>query len=495
MPRFRKIVLIEPRAPRPHVFSRVALPRLGLPLLSAILRQQGYQDIRIYVEDLAPVDLAEAASADLVGISTITGTSLRAYRLGSDIKRLNPRCTVVMGGAHVTFRPQEPFDSAFLNQYGIEQPVCDYVVCGEGDSLIVDLVRALESGERPEPILGARQPSADGRRGKPTGLTPDLDCLPFPDLNSIVGRKRMHIAPVATSRGCPFDCYFCSVIEMFGQRMRYRSVEIDDPTSVIAEIRAMRHHEARSIFFYDDNFTANINRTKRLLENLIRANLIPRSWTAQARATEVVRDRELLQLMRRTNCVMLYLGLESVNQETLKEFNKKQDVAQVIAAIRVLREYGIRTHGMFVVGADTDTVETIRETAAFAIAHNISTVQFMILTPLPGTRQYDRLDEEGRIFDRDWSRYDAHHTVFWPARMSPYELQTETFRAMQRVYPWRRAISAALAGNLMTSVLRGYGHRLIQRHLRQEADYVRALPRRVWTGAMSLDRAISAQPR
>jgi hypothetical protein len=79
--------------------------------------------------------------------------------------------------------------------------------------------------------------------------------------------------------------------------------------------------------------------------------------------------------------------------------------------------------------------------------------------------------------------------------MSPYELQTETFRAMQRVYPWRRAISAALAGNLMTSVLRGYGHRLIQRHLRQEADYVRALPRRVWTGAMSLDRAISAQPR
>lgn len=477
MKRIRKIVLVEPGAPGYHVYRRVALPRLGLPLIAGLLRRAGYSDITIYIEDLAPIDYADLCRAGFVGISTTTSTALAAYRLGSYVKRHNPNAIVVLGGVHVTFLPEEPFDSEFCARHNIPMPVCDHVVRGEADYLIGPLMEALEEGEKPEPVLGGRLRSHFHERLSSRGIVQDLDSLPFPDLRSIVGYHRMKIAPIATSRGCPFDCSFCSVIEMFGQRMRYRSIAPEDPASVIAEMKAMHADKMRSVFFYDDNFNANPRRTKELLENMLRADVVPRAWTAQVRATEIVRDRELLALMRRTNCTMLYLGFESVNPQTLIEYNKKQNVEQIVEAIRILREYGINAHGMFVLGADGDTVETIRTTADFAIQNDISTVQFLILTPLPGTRYFQQMHEQGRIFDYNWSHYDAHHTVFWPKNMSPYTLQVETFAAMRRVYRLVRAALPALKGNITTGFFRLYAHNLVANYMKSAAEYVAALPR------------------
>src|SRR5581483_3069201 len=131
---------------------------------------------------------------------------------------------------------------------------------------------------------------------------------------------------------CPFDCTFCSLIEMFSQKMRYRSIDPDDPRSVISEMKQLRLNKMTSMFFYDDNFNAYNKRTKELLENMLRANVVPVGWAGQVRATEIVRDRELLKVMQRTNCIMLYLGLESVNPATLLEYNKKQSVEQIVEA-------------------------------------------------------------------------------------------------------------------------------------------------------------------
>jgi radical SAM superfamily enzyme YgiQ (UPF0313 family) len=261
--------------------------------------------------------------------------------------------------------------------------------------------------------------------------------------------------------------------------MRYRSIDPDDPRSVISEMKQLRLNKMTSMFFYDDNFNAYNKRTKELLENMLRANVVPVGWTAQVRATEIVRDRELLKLMQRTNCIMLYLGLESVNPQTLLEYNKKQSVEQIVEAIRILKEYGIRAHGMFVFGADGDTVESIRHTADFVIKNDISTVQFMILTPLPGTRYFTQLHEQGRIFDYDWSRYDAHHTVYWPKQMSPYELQVETFAAMRKVYSWGRIVRPVFQGNVLTAFFRHYGHNLVKKHDRNTDLYLKGLPQEI----------------
>lgn len=476
----RKIVLIEPKAPGIHVYSRVALPRLGLPIMAALLKRAGYQDVTMFCETLAPVDQQALLEADLVALSTTTSTAISAYRIGSFVKRHNPRATVILGGVHVTFEPDEPFDPEFCARHGLQMPVCDHVVRGEAEELIVPLVRAIENGEDLDPIIGRRLRNMETGRIEDECTVHDLDSLPFPDLDCIVGRERMHIVPIATSRGCPFDCSFCSVIEMFGRRMRFRSIEPDDPRGVIEEMRRLGVAGRRNVFFYDDNFNAKPARTKQLLENILRAGVVPKMWTAQVRATEVVRDRELLELMRRTHCTMVYIGLESVNPATLKEYNKKQSVEQITEAIAVLKEYGIRTHGMFVLGSDEDTVETVRATADFAIRNDISTIQFLILTPLPGTHYYEQMRAEGRLFDNDWTHYDAHHTVFLPKLMSPRELQVETMEAMRRVYALGRAIVPMLRGNMPTGYFRLYARSIIQAHIRRTRDYVRNLPIRPW---------------
>ena len=152
----------------------------------------------------------------------------------------------------------------------------------------------------------------------------DLDELPFPDLRLLVGNERLKTMPIMTSWGCPFDCTFCSVTAMFGKKYRFRSAE-----SVVAELKDKR---PQLIFFYDDNFAANRKRLKRLLQMMIDEGLaVP--WSAQVR-TDVVRDQELLDLMRRSGCHLVYLGLESVNQKTLDEFEKSQTVDDIRKAIR-----------------------------------------------------------------------------------------------------------------------------------------------------------------
>jgi radical SAM superfamily enzyme YgiQ (UPF0313 family) len=112
-------------------------------------------------------------------------------------------------------------------------------------------------------------------------------------------------------------------------------------------------------------------------------------------------------------------------------------VGDIETSIKVLHEYGIRSHGMFVLGADTDTVQTVRDTVDFTIRNRIDTVMLNILTPLPGTPQFNDLDAAGRIFDKRWELYDAHHVVFEPALMTPYELQVEVIRGYMRFYSLR----------------------------------------------------------
>ena len=222
---------------------------------------------------------------------------------------------------------------------------------------------------------------------------------------------------------------------MFGRKYRFRSAE-----SVIAEIKDKRPGR---IFFYDDNMAADKKRLKKLLQMMIDEDLII-PWSAQVR-TDVVRDKELLELMRASGCELVYLGLESVNQDTLDGYEKSQTVDDIVQGIRILHEYDIRSHGMFVLGADTDNVQTVRDTVDFAIKNHIDTVMLNILTPLPGTPQYQELEAQGRIFEKRWELYDAHHVVFEPKLMTPYELQMEDLRGYMRFYSlrtWLRYIFA-----------------------------------------------------
>jgi radical SAM superfamily enzyme YgiQ (UPF0313 family) len=199
-------------------------------------------------------------------------------------------------------------------------------------------------------------------------------------------------------------------------------------------------------------------------------------WGAQVRV-EAAWDAEMLGLMRKTGCTRLYVGLESVNAKTLKLFNKQSSPQKNESAIHRFQEAGFSVHGMFVLGSDEDTRETVRETVNFAQRSMLGSAQFFSLMTLPGTPLTTRYGEEGKILSRDWRLYDAHHVVIRPAKMSPHILQQELVRAHLRFYSWKEALRHLLFSKdrFYNAIIRILGHALARKVHRQMRPYGRQL--------------------
>jgi len=250
---------------------------------------------------------------------------------------------------------------------------------------------------------------------------------------------------------------------MYGHAFRTHTID-----RVLEELTI--HKGNMYTFFADDIFTANKKRVKELLRKMIDKNLTPQ-WGAQVR-TETVDDPELLQMMRDSNCFNVYVGFESINPRTLKLFQKKQDLAKIERSIERFHAHKIRIHGMFVVGSDEDDVETVDATAEFALKHDIDSVQFMILTPIPGSPDWDTLYDKGDkyVINRNWSLYDGHHAVHQPRRMSPYELQMAAINAMSKFYSWRGIAKKILKGDLYYTTIRYWGKKMLREWWKDEEN-------------------------
>ncbi len=447
-----KIIFIEPKPPEPHVYSKYKIPRLGCVLLATILRDAGYE-VKVYVEEIKKLDWAEANSADVIAISTTTSTTNRGYMMADKFRKAGK--TVIMGGSHVTFMQEEALEH------------CDYVVRNEGEKVIVDLMKGIEKGDVPEslPNLSYKK---DGKviNNPISAYIEDLDSLPIPDYTLVEGWKNNNLVlSLETSRGCPFNCAFCSVILMFGRKYRFKSVE-----RIVKEVKYyIETLKPRHIFFCDDNFTAKPERTKQVLRRFIEEGL-QLDWSAQVRV-EAGRDPELLELMRQTNCYAVYVGLESVNPKTLELYNKHQTVDQIKSAISSFRKHQIHIHGMFVFGSDADDLQTIFDTVTFARKTRVDSVQFLILTPLPGTPVFNNLTKEGRIFNHDWSYYDGHNIVYEPTLMTAYELQVETFRAMNKFYSYPSVLRYIIKFDRWYTLVRIYAKYMVYKGMKVKRAY------------------------
>jgi len=437
----KKLVFVEPKSTHLHIYSRVCIPRLGSVLLATIMRAKGY-DVRVYIEDIHDVDMHEVLSADLVAISAITSTAPQSYRLADRVREAGG--IAVMGGTHVSFLPEEGLQHA------------DFLVRGEGEFAFQELVDAIQAGGGFEKIQNLSY-TVGGRvvNNPERPKIPNLDVNPIPDYHLITGWKPGGVISVATSRGCPFSCTFCSVPGMYGHAFRTHSVE-----RVLEELA--RHKGNLYTFFADDIFTANKKRAKDILRGMIARGLTPQ-WGAQVR-TETVDDPELLQLMRDSNCFNVYVGFESINPRTLKLFQKKQDLGKIERSIERFHAHAIRIHGMFVVGSDEDDVETIDATADFALKHDIDSIQFMIMTPIPGSPDWDHNFAKGEryVFSKNWQFYDGHHVVHQPRKMSPYELQVATIKAMEKFYSWRGIAQKLIKRDVYYTTIRYWGKKMLR---------------------------------
>ncbi len=454
-----RITLIEPKSPSVHVFNKVKLPRLGLPIMATMLQERGH-DVQVQAEEMAALDFDQILNSDLVGLSTITSTVPRTYYLADKIKNQTDIPTVI-GGPHATFFPEEALNHV------------DYCILGEGELSFLQLVEILENnkGEHQKKISGipgiAYLKNEELRRNDLPAPIPHDD-LPFPDLSLISGHESMKILPMETSRGCPFGCKFCSVIKMFGKKYRFKSI-----AKIVDELA--RQSPAK-IFFYDDNFAADRDRTYKLMEEIISRKDINIQWGAQVRA-DIYKDPELLDMMKRAGGKMLHIGFESVNQATLEEYNKSLNIDETEKAIQTIKSKGFHIHGMFVIGSESDDIRTAQETVNFALKHNIDTIQLLILVPIPGSEQYQELKDQGKLLPISWEYYDGHHVVHQPGNMTPYELQYQVMKEMARFYSLRKCFQLAAKLNFVKLYFRLYGFTTIKKWFKDQKNqaYIRFL--------------------
>jgi radical SAM superfamily enzyme YgiQ (UPF0313 family) len=197
-------------------------------------------------------------------------------------------------------------------------------------------------------------------------------------------------------------------------------------------------------------------------------------WSTQVRS-DIAKDSELLDLMSAAGCATLFIGFESVDPVALKEMKKNQSVEEIRRAIREIRKRKIHVHGMFVFGFDSDTIESTRATVSFALKEKVDSAQFLILTPLPGSGFYERMLAEGRIIDRAWDTYDAHHVKFVPRRFIPWDLQRMQIEAHTRFYSPVHVVARLLRGRVVGFIVGVYAQALNRRWQLQEKDYLRLL--------------------
>lgn len=416
-----KIAFIEPRCSF-NSYGYFRFPLMGSLCLGTILKGAGH-DVMLFRENVKSVYdkgrgwLQETLTkVDVVAMSLMTSTAERGYQIADAIRKVTPKVRIVMGGSHATYMPEEAANHA------------DLVVKGEGEEIILDAVENRN-------LIGIIQAPP----------VKNLSSYPIPDLSILSEKNRPpRQAPISTSRGCPFDCVFCTVSATFGRKCRFR-----DPEQVLEEINMRISEGYKKLFFYDDNFAINKERTKNILRGMLDKKL-KISWSAESRA-DIAKDKELLELMAKTNCNTMLIGFESVNPESLNAYNKKQDIDDIKECIKSLHEYGIRVHGMFVLGSDADDENTARDTVRFCHEMKVDSVQFSVLHPLPGSRLYDILESENRIFTKKWSLYDGSHVVFKPLKMTPVELQSKYIWAWKKFYSLRNPLYFAISRYILSN--------------------------------------------
>jgi len=399
----------------PHPLEESPLPPLSLSYLAGVLAQEGIEGkiLDFLVTQYHPKKLRrelEEYRPQLVGATCVTLNYPIARRMLKVCKDFDPNIFTVIGGPHVTFAAKETL---------LSSPWIDAIVIGEGERTLVELARTVAEDQDIRDVAGIA--FADGGRVTRTSARPlieNLDQMPLPARELLpMARYRALGTPctVITSRGCPYNCIFCSGHRMFGPRVRFRS-----PGLVVDEIeRLQRHFGLSKINIVDDTFTLNHNHTRAVCEELLRRNL-KMKWSVFARVDRISED--IAQLMNRAGCEWVLFGVESADEVILKTIRKGTTPDDVRRGVKIAAEAGLNVFNSFILGLPGESWETAHKSLAFGdelYQKYGAKYGFHMLSPLPGTEIYDRAKDYGiRILTRNWARYNANEPITETTTMS-----------------------------------------------------------------------------
>ena len=408
-----KITLIQPlmrMRPMDTTLKTRMAPSLGLYTVASVVRNGN--DLTFFNENVEDIDYE--MPTDIVGITVTVDTLPRAIEIARHYRTRG--IPVVAGGIQITGCPESArghFDALSI---------------GFAEGTWPDIISDLTKGE----------------------LCPEYRCVSLPP-EKIVGPaydlmdtgKYLYVNVVSTSRGCPFKCSFC-----YNSCANIRDSYVNRPVAdVVNEIKFLNR---RHIMFIDDNFIGNPAWTREFLETIRPLGL---KWQAAVSAN-VADIPGMLDLMRDTGCTSLFIGLESLSQESIDSSSKYQNsISKYERLVAEIHRHGIMVNASFVFGLDGDTPETFRHTIDWIVRNKIETVTSHILTPYPGTRQYREMRDSGRITSDDQTLYTTSEVVFNPAGMTPDQLREGYLRVYREVYSlrniFRRMPSANRSAYLM----------------------------------------------
>lgn len=363
----------------------VAFPVLSVTTIAALFPE--HWNVSIVDENSMSADLS--VPADLVGISTLTLDAPHAYGLADTFRERG--IPVLMGGMHPSAMPEEALKHA------------DAVVVGEAEGVFDEILKDF---------------SKNRMQGIYQGIQLDMASIPRPRVDLLPKKTRKILQSVQATRGCPHQCDFCSVTHFFGHKYRMRPVSM-----VIDDIRAMLETvRTKTLFFVDDNIAGVPGYAKELFNGLIPLNI---KWGSFA-SIEMTKDRQLMDLARRSGCIELFIGFESLEQENLNASKKKWvRTDQMKEYVKIFHEYGIIVEAAFIFGHDHDKKNIFARTVDFVQNTGIQVPVFGIMTPYPATPLQLRLEREKRLLPEasNWRLYDGSHVLFRPMNMEPEELE------------------------------------------------------------------------
>lgn len=437
------LVLVNPPLSLKDLYQNLSeggseLPPLGICTLAAVAREAGYS---VAILDAMALRLdARQTHERLLELKPrhvgLTSTTMSIHT-AAEVARLCKASgwTTLLGGSHFTAVQEETF-----RRY----PFFDYGVIGEGEDTLIELLRALDSGQNPEEVPGLLLHLGEGetRRTPPRAMIEELDRLPLPawdllpDLATyyqpaVDSLNRFPASSLVTSRGCPAKCLFCDR-SVFGRKIRAFSADY-----VLRMIKTLREDFGiRDLFIHDDNFLVLYKRTRELCERLT-AEKVDITWSCLGR-TDMV-DWSVLPLMKKAGCWQINYGIESGSQEILDRIAKGTRLEAAEEAIRKTKEAGIRVKGLFMIGCFGETHQTIEETLRFIRKLDLDDFHMTCFTPLPGSEAYTLASQYGQ-FDPSWEKMNMFNAEnFVPHGLTRKELE-KAYRRAYRVFYMRPRI-------------------------------------------------------